>query len=83
MATQPQVSSFIIRRGLGRIPVVETEVPGTGGGSGGGLGGGSIITQTEYIDRPMPKIRLTALTDDTEIENKEIWVINIKDFDSL
>ena len=79
----PQTAgSFIIRRGFGRIPVVE--VPGDGGGgSGGGLGGGSIITQTEYIDRPTPKIKLTAMTDDTEIENKEIWVINIKDFDSL
>ncbi len=76
-------SSFIIRRGFGRIPVVETEVPGTDGGSGGGLGGGSVITHTEYIDRPMPKIRLTAIDDDTLIEDKEIWVVNIKDFDSL
>lgn len=78
---QPQASSFIIRRGFGRIPVVE--VPGTGTGGGGGGMGGSVITHTEYREKPLPEIRLTALTDDENIENKEIWVIDIKDIDSL
>ena len=78
---QPQASSFIIRRGFGRIPIVE--VPdGSGGGGGGGMGG-SIVTHTEYRERPLPIVKVRAISDDEELENKEIWIIDIKDFDSL
>ena len=79
---QPQASSFIIRRGFGRIPLVEVPGTGTSGGSSGGMGG-SVVTHTEYRDKPLPRIRLTAMSDDEEVENKEIWVIDIKDTDYL
>ncbi len=70
-------SSFIIRRGFGRIPVVEG-----GGGSGGGGGmGGSVITHTEYKDKPFPIVKILKLGDETV--NKEITIINIKDFDNI
>lgn len=60
--------------------IIET---GGGGGGGGGLGGGSVITHTEYKDKPLPKIKVMAVKDDESKEDKEIWVVNIKDFDSL
>ena len=51
-------------------------------GGGGGMGG-SVVTHTEYRDKPLPIIKVTAMSADEELEDKEIWVINIKDFDSL
>jgi hypothetical protein len=58
---------------------VPVEVP-TGGG--GGMGG-SVVMHTEYIDRPLPIVRIRTIEDKEDIENKEIWVLDIKDYDSI
>ncbi len=51
------------------------------GGSGGM--GGDVVTHTEYRDKPMPVIKVMAITDEEELEDKEIWIVNIKDFDNI
>ncbi len=48
--------------------------------SSGGMGG-SVVTHTEYRDKPLPKIRITKVKEC--LIRKEIEIINIKDFDNI
>lgn len=50
--------------------------------SSGGMGG-DVVTHTEYRDRPLPVIRVCLIEDDEDTIDKEICIINLKDFDSL
>lgn len=51
-------------------------------GSSGGMGG-SVVTHTEYKDKPLPVIKVMAVDEPEKMEDKVIVIINIKDFDNL
>lgn len=51
---------------------------------GGGSAMGGTVIQTEYKEKPLPVIKVMAMTDEEDdIKDKEIWIVNIKDFDNI
>jgi hypothetical protein len=51
--------------------------------TGGGAMGGTVY-HTEYKEKPLPVIKVMAMQDEEDdIKDKEIIIVNIKDFDNL
>jgi hypothetical protein len=65
---------MIITRGYGKGGTTAVEVPT---GTGGGGMGGSVITHTEFIDRPTPVIIIKNIEE--EIKDKEITVVSVEE----